>query len=103
MKDSSKKLYTLFNYVAKTLATISQMCDTVLNDADTRGNGTSLNHKNVIHMGIHATTLFSHVQNVSLCGPKPGYESAMQKPRNIGSKYLLGDDLKKAAKKAKWK
>ena len=65
MKDSSKKLYTLFNYVAKTLATISQMCATVLNDADTRGNGTSLNHKNVIHMGIHATTLFSHVQVVT--------------------------------------
>ena len=79
---------------------------------------TSLNHKNVIHMGIHATTLFSHVQvvtskrsrnnrrgtvesKVSLCGPKPGYESAMQNPRNIYSKYLLGDDLKKAAKKAK--
>ena len=40
---------------------------------------------------------------VSLCGPKPGYESAMQNPRNIYSKYLLGDDLKKAAKKAKWK
>ena len=42
-------------------------------------------------------------QKVSLCGPKPGYESAMQNPRNIYSKYLLGDDLKKAAKKAKWK
>ena len=101
MKDSSKKLYTLFNYVAKTLATISQMCDTVLNDADTRGNGTSLNHKNVIHMGIHATTLFSHVQVVTSKRSLNNRRGTVQKPRNIGSKYLLGDDLKKAAKKAK--
>ena len=57
-----KSLYSVQNYVAKALAIISQMTDAVLNDADTRENGTSLNHKKVIKMGIHATTLLSHVQ-----------------------------------------
>ena len=48
--------------MAKALAIISQLTDAVLNDADTRENGTSLNHKKVIKMGIHATTLLSHFQ-----------------------------------------
>ena len=70
-------------------------------------------------MGIHARTFLSHVQAemsqrrrnnitsivqlqyVSLCGPKPGSKTAMQKLKNIDLEHLLGDDLKKAAKKAK--
>ena len=70
-------------------------------------------------MGIRARTLLSHVQAeisqrrknnirsiaqlqyVSLCGPKPGSKTAMQKLKNIDLEHLLGDDLKKAAKKAK--
>ena len=95
------------------------MTDTALNDVHSRENGTSLNHKNVIQMGIHATTLLSHVQAemsqrhrnniksivesqyVSPCGPKPGSKAAMQKPKNTDLEHLFGDDLKKAAKKAK--
>ena len=113
-----KSLYSFQNYVAKSLAIISQMTNAVLNDADARENGTSLNHKKIIQMGIHATTLLSHVkvdmsqrrrnnirniesQYVSLCGPKPGFKAAMQKPKITDSEHLLGDDLKKAAKKAK--
>ena len=70
-------------------------------------------------MGIHVTTLLSHVQaemsqrrrnnirsivesqNVSLCGLNHGSKGAMQKPKNIDSEHLLGDDLKKSVKKAK--
>ena len=70
-------------------------------------------------MGRYATTLLNHVQGemsqrcrnnirsivesqyVSLCVPKPGSKAAMQKPKNIDSEHLLGDDLKKAAKEAK--
>ena len=114
-----KSLYSFQNYVAKSLAIISQMTNVVLNDADARENGTSLNHKKIIQMGIHATTLLSHVkadmsqrrrnnirnivesQYVSLCGPKPGFKAAMQKPKITDSEHLLGDGLKKAAKKAK--
>ena len=114
-----KSLYSLQNYVAKALAIISQMTDAVLNDADAKEKETSLNHKKVIQMGIHATTLLSHVQAdmsqrrrnnirnvvesqyVSLCGPKPGSKTAMEKPTNTDSEHLLEDDLKKAAKKAK--
>ena len=40
-------------------------------------------------------------QYVSLCGPKPSSKAAMQKSKNADSEHLLGDDLKKAAKKAK--
>ena len=57
-----KSLYSVQKYVAKALAIISQLTDAVLNDADTRENGTSLNHKKVTQMGIHATTLLGHVQ-----------------------------------------
>ena len=96
-----KSLYSVQNYVAKALAIISQMTDAVLNDADARENGTSLNHKKVIQMGIHATTLLSHVQAdlsqrrrnnirniaesqyVSLCGPKPGSKTRLCKNRKI--------------------
>ena len=48
--------------MAKALAITSQLTDAVLNDADARENGTSLNYKKVIQMGIHATALLSHVQ-----------------------------------------
>ena len=57
-----KSLYSVQNYVAKALAIISQMTDVVLNDTDARENGTSLNHKKVIRMGIHGPSLLSHVQ-----------------------------------------
>ena len=38
---------------------------------------------------------------VSFCGPKPGSKAAMQNPKNTDPEHLLGDNLKKAAKKAK--
>ena len=114
-----KTLYSVPNFVAKALAIISKMTDAVLSDADARENGTSLNHEKVIQMGIHATTLLSHVQAemsqrrrnnirsiaesqyVAFCGPKPGFKAAMRKPKNIDSEHLLGNNLKKVAKKAK--
>ena len=95
------------------------MTDAVVSDADARENGTSLNHKKVIQMGIHVTTLLSHIQAemsqrrrnnirsiveshyVSFCGPKPGSKAAMQNPKNTDPEHLLGNNLKKAAKKAK--
>ena len=114
-----KALYSLQNYVAKASVIISQMTDAVVSDADARENGTSLNHKKVIQMGIHVTTLLSHIQAemsqrrrnnirsivesqyVSFCGPKPGSKAAMQNPKNTDPEHLLGNNLKKAAKKAK--
>lgn len=33
-----------------------------------------------------------------LCGSKPGRQAAMQKPKNIDSVQLVGDNFKKAAK-----
>ena len=51
--------------MAKALELISQMTDAVLSDADARENGTILNHKKVIQMGIHTTTLLSQVQDVT--------------------------------------
>ena len=84
------------------------MTNAVLSNADTRENGTSLNHEKVIEMGIDATTLLSHVQAemsqqrrnnirsivepqyVSLCGPKPGSKVTMQKPKNEVM-FLLSD------------
>ena len=60
--SKEKTLYSVQNYVAKALVIISQMTDAVLSDADARENGTSLNHKKVIQMGIHVTTLLSHIQ-----------------------------------------
>ena len=58
-------MYFVRNYVAKALELISQMTDAVLSDADARENGTILNHKKVIQMGIHTTTLLSQVQDVT--------------------------------------
>ena len=60
--SKEKTLYSVQNYVAKALVIISQMTDAVLSDADARENGTSLNHKKVIQMVIHATIFLSHVQ-----------------------------------------
>ena len=61
--SKEKALHSVRNYKTKALAIIiSQMTDAVLNDGDSRENGTSLNHKKVIQMRIHATTLLSHVQ-----------------------------------------
>ena len=42
-----------------------------------------------------------HRDFVTLCGPKPGSATYKAKPRNAESKYLLGDNLKQAAKDAK--
>ena len=55
--SKEKCLYSFQNYVAKALAIISQMTNAVLNDADARENGTSLNHKKIIQMD-----LLSHVK-----------------------------------------
>ena len=57
INTKEKSLYSIQNYVAKALAIISQITDAVLSDADARENGTSLNHKKVIQMGIHVTTI----------------------------------------------
>ena len=42
-----------------------------------------------------------HKDFVALFGPKPGSAACKAKPRNTRSKYLLGDNLKQAAKDAK--
>ena len=42
-----------------------------------------------------------HRDFVALCGPKPGSAAYKAKPRHTQSKYLLGDNLKQAAKDAK--
>ena len=62
ISTKEKSLYAVQNYVAKPLAIISQIRDAVLSDADARESGTSLNHKKVIQMRIHATIPLSHVQ-----------------------------------------
>ena len=42
-----------------------------------------------------------HKEFVTLCGPKWGTAAYKVKPRNTRAKYLLGDNLKQAAKDAK--
>ena len=42
-----------------------------------------------------------HKDFLALCGPKPRSAACKAKPRNTRSKYLLGDNLKQAAKDAK--
>ena len=48
------------------------------------------NLRNIVHKDFSA-----------LCGPKPRSAACKAKPRNTRSKYLLGDNLKQAAKDAK--
>ena len=47
------------------------------------------NLRNIVHSDIFA-----------LCGPKPGTTAAKAKPKNQRSTFLLGDNLKQAAKNA---
>ena len=43
-----------------------------------------------------------HSDFLALCGPKPGTTSAKVKPKNQRSTFLLGDNLKQAAKDARF-
>lgn len=116
VSSKEKSLYSSQNYLAKAMAIIAKIGDDILADSD---SGNTINHKDVLQKCIHAITLVGHVQaehtrkrknNVrnivsteyaALCGPKPGSKAAMTKPKNIDSKFLLGDNLKSDAKLAK--
>ena len=78
-----------------------------------------INHTNIANACVNGITLLGHVlaeferkrknnlrnivhrDFVASCGPKPGSAADKAKPRNTQSKYLLGDNVKQAAKDAK--
>ena len=96
--------------MAKALAITSQMTDAVLNDADARENGTSPNHKKVIQMGIHATTLLSHIQaemsqqrrnNISIVAQNLALRRQCKNQKILIQNICLGMTWKKQQRKLK--
>ena len=85
-------------------------------DAD---NGGYVDHVDLVKSCLNTITLLSHIsakftrkrkhnlRNIvhsdilALCAPKPGNTAAKVKPKNQRSTFLLGDNLKQAAKDAR--
>ena len=113
--NNEKSLYSSQNYVIKAISILSNMTNSILkvSDAD---NGGSLHHVSLVKSCLNTITLLSHIsaeftikrkQNLrnivhsdflALCGPKPGTTAGKVKPKNQRSTFLLGDNLKQAAK-----
>ena len=98
---------------------MSEIANSVLLGSDNGPSGGPINHVNTFKACMNGITLLGHLsaefeqkpkiklQNivhkdfVPLCGSKPGSSGYKAKPRNTRSNYLLGDNLKEAAKDAK--
>ena len=98
---------------------MSDIANSVLLASDNSPSGGRIDHVNIVKACMNGITLLGHVSAefdrkcknnlrnivhkdfVALCGPKPGSAAYKAKPRNTRSKYLLGDNLKQAAKDAK--
>ena len=106
-------------FVVKTITIMSDIANSVLLASDNGPSGGPINHVDIVKGCINGITLLGHVSAeferkcknnlrnivhrdfVALCGPKPGPAAYKAKPRNKRSKYLLGGNLKQAAKYAK--
>ena len=115
--NNEKSLYSSQNYVTKAIPKLSNMTKSILKASDA-DNGGSLDHVSLVKSSLNTITLLSHIsgeftrkrkynlKNIvhsgffALCGPKPGTTAAKVKPQNQRSTFLLGDNLKQAAKDA---
>ena len=116
---NEKSLYSSQNFVVKAITIMSDIANSVLLASDNGSSGGPINHINIVKACMNGITLLGHVSAeferkrknnlrnivhryfVALCGPKPASAAYKAKPRNAQSKYLLGDNLKQAAKDAK--
>ena len=98
---------------------MSDIANSVLLASDNGPSGGPINHINKVKACMNGITLLGYVSSeferkrknnlrnivhwdfVALCGPKPDSAAYKAKPRNTQSKYLLGDNLKQAAKDTK--
>ena len=98
---------------------MSDIANSVLLASDNSPSGGRIDHVNIVKACMNGITLLGHVSAeferkrinnlrniiykdfVALCGSKPRSAAYKTKPRNTQSKYLLGDNLKQAAKDAK--
>ena len=120
MMNNEKKLYSSQNYVMKVISILSNMANSILKASDADSDG-SLDHVILVKSCLNIITLLSHISAVSefarkrkhnlrnivhsdflaLCVLKPGTTAAKIKPKNQRSTFLLGDNLKQAAKDAR--
>ena len=116
---TKKSLYSSQNFLVKTITVMSDIANSVLLASDNGPSGGPINHTNIVKACMIGITLLGHISAkferkrksnlrnivhkdfVALCGPKPGSTAYKGKPRNTRSKYLLGDNLKQAAKDAR--
>ena len=116
---NEKSLHSSQNFVVKTITIMSNIANCVLLAYDNGPSGGPINHVNIVKACMNGITLLGlvstelerkrrnnlrnivHKDFIALCGPKPGSVVYKAKPRNTQSKYLLGDNLKQAAKDAK--
>ena len=114
--SNEKNLPSSQNFVVKTIAIMSDIANSVLLRSDNGASGGPINHVDTFKPCMNGITLLGHLsaeferkpkkklQNsihkdfVALCGPKPGSAGYKAKPRNTGSNYLLGDNLRQAAR-----
>ena len=114
--SNKKGLYSSQNFLVKTITIMSDIANSVLLASDNGPSGGPINHTNIVKACMNGITLLGHAlaeferkrknnsrnivhkDFVALCGPKQGSTAYKAKPRNTRSKYLLGDNLKQAAK-----
>ena len=113
-----KSLYSSQNYVIRAILILSDMTNSNLKALDADSGG-SLGHVSLVKSCLNTITLLSHIsaeftrkrkhnlRNIVnsdfliLCGPKPGTATAKVKLKNQRSTFLLGVNLKQAAKDAR--
>ena len=116
---NEKNLCSSPNFVVRAITIVSDIANSVLLASDNSPSGAPINHINIVKTCMNGINLLGHVSAeferkrknnlrnivhrdfVALCGPKLGSAAYKAKPRNTQSKYLLGDNLKQAAKDAK--
>ena len=117
--SNEKNVYSFQNFIVKTITIMSAIANSVLVASDNGPSGGPINHVNIVKPCMNRITLLGYVSEeferkrksnlrnifhkgfVALCGPKPGSDAYKAKPRNTRSKFLLGDNLKQAAKDTK--
>ena len=115
--SNEKILYSSQNFVVKIVTIL--FSNSVFLASENGPSGGSINHVNINKTFMNGITLLGYISAeferkrkntlrntvhrdfVALCGLKLGSAAYKAKPRNTQSKYLLGDNLKQAAKDAK--
>ena len=116
--NNEKSLYSSQNYVIKAISILSNMANSIVKASDA-DNGGSLDRVSLVRSCLNTITHLSHIsaeftrkrkhslRNIvhsdflALFEPKPGTIAAKIKPKNERSTFLLGDNLKQAAKDAR--